>query len=223
MSKKNQELIGWLQKAHQACKTRLEKINQEQLLPDDRLSALQKEMQQVFDDFNLPELWIVPVDYSGEQKALLLEHIVNLQHTGPAKPEEFEQQTKSLIEFLRGHILPLAKAWADAADTSAWNRQMRDELLRMRKTLRQVKNKFDDQGHDLDNNAAFSAADERFHELMGIYWQKLIGNEVNTNEDQIALMSGLRAYILTLAAVPKFIKAYQQINAVITENCGLPA
>lgn len=223
MSDKNTKLANWLKKAHQACKTRLEKITEEALLPADHLEALQQKVQNLFNDFNQPELWIASIDYTDEDQSSLLEHIVKLQSTGPDKPEDFEQETNALIDFLRADILPLAKAWADTASPSEWNRQMRDELLRMRKTLRQVKNKFVNQGNDLDNDADFVAADTRFHELMVSYWQKLTNNEVSTNEDQIELMATMREFIGAITKVPKLIEAYQHLNAVIAENCGLPA
>jgi hypothetical protein len=223
MSEKNTELVNWLKKAHQTCTTRLEKIAQENLLPEDRLQALQQKTQQLFNDFNRPELWIVTVNYTDEDKSLLLEHIVKLQSTGTDQAEAFEQEVDSLATFLRTSILPLARSWADSANSSQWNQQMRDELLRVRKTLREVKNKFASQGNDPDDKPEFVAADTRFHELLVIYWQKLTDNEVNTNEDQIDLMSTMREFIKSVTNVAKLIEAYKHLNAVIAENCGLPA
>ena len=223
MSENNTALINWLQKAQQTCTTRLEKITQDALLPSERIEALQQKMQQLSNDFSRPELWIVPVEYTDDDKSLLLEHIVKLQATGADQPEAFERETEALIQFLGDTILPLARSWAESADSSAWNRQMRDELLRMRKTLREVKNNFISQGDELDDNAAYVAADTRFHELMVIYWRKLTEDEVDTNEDQIDLMTTMRDFIKAINQVPKLIEAYQHLNAVIAENCGLNA
>jgi hypothetical protein len=217
MSKENQKLITYLQGAMDACTVKVGQLRTAVGNDHQELATVEQEMKTLFNDFNKPDLWVHPVEYDENQ---LVKKILEVRIADAQDPTPFIERIRKLMTYLRQTVLTEAQSWLEAADTSTWNQKMLDELLKVRRVLRETKKRFADGGYDFDGDADFLAIETRFTDLLAIYRKKLRENEVSTDENDISSMVLLQTLIQSSPDVPAFKVNYQMLNTFIAEKCG---
>jgi len=202
MDQENKELIADLKEAHQSCVQRLSSLSNNGSLPSGTVQNAVGEVQRLFDDFQAKELWVHPFSYPSAELADL---ILDLKIAPEGDPQAYLDRTLRLVEFLREEVLSRARTWAAAANISDWNMKMLDELLRIRRYIRDCKNRLREQGFDIDQDADLISLEEQFAEKLAEYRALLRENAVQTNEFHLDLMQQI-GHLIRNAEEPQFLK-----------------
>lgn len=202
MDQENKALIAELKEAHQSCVQRLSALSGSNGLPDGAIENALEKVQQLFDDFQHKELWVHPVNYPS---ARLADLILDLKIAPEGDPQAYLDRTLRLVEFLREEVLSRARTWAAAANISDWNMKMLDELLRIRRYIRDCKNRLREQGFDIDQDADLISLEEQFAEKLAEYRALLRKNAVQTDEFHLDLMQQI-GNLIRNAEEPQFLK-----------------
>lgn len=208
MPSKNETLITLLRDIHQSCLAKLKALEGTEAAEDDRISEALDQITQLESDFNDEALWSHPLDYNHHE---LLQAIVAVKMAPEQDTDHFIEKVNHLLAYLTDHILSKLQDFSTNADTSVWNQKMLDELLKMRRALRQTKNDLIQAGADLGNDAAFAELETTFTALLADYRKLLRDNDIQSNEDHIRLMQLLIDLVKTAASVADFKTAYQTL------------
>lgn len=212
----NEELILFLKDAHQACQAKLEALeSQRDTVDQAQLKRTQSEVQALFEGFSHQGLWVHPVEY---EKSKLLQSIVEIKMAPEHEPLSFLEKVAQLIDYLRDSVLPSAKAFLEQAGTSEWNLKMLDELLQIRRSLREAKHRFAEAGHNLEEDEAFLKLEEEFTALLAIYRALLRDDKLMSSEDDIRLLQLISGLLKSVGTVPDFKNAYRALNDFVAEK-----
>ncbi|TXB62916.1 hypothetical protein [Phaeodactylibacter luteus] len=220
MPTQNEALIALLQDAHTTCQNHLSTAQETEALGADEIEAARSELASVFRDFSEPALWVQEAAYD---KTALLHKLIALKRAAEGPTTPFLEHMDKLIRYLREELLSAIQDNLQATDTSAWNLKMLDELLKIRRVLRDTKRKFIEAGHPLDTDEAFLAVQDRFTGLLADYRKLLRENAVQANEADIGIMQLLYSLIQSAATVAAFVEAYTTLNDVVAEHCSRAA
>lgn len=216
MSNGNEELILFLKDAHQACQSKLEALEgQNEAVDQAELERTKSEVKALFEGFSQQSLWVHPVEY---EKSKLLQSIVEIKMAPEQEPLNFLEKVAQLVGYLRDSVLPSAKAFLERADTAEWNLKMLDELLRIRRSLREAKHRFAEAGDNLDEDEEFVEIEEQFTALLAIYRALLRDNKLIASEDDIRLVQLINGLLKSVGTVPDFKNAYRALNDFVAEK-----
>ncbi|MEQ8702682.1 MAG: hypothetical protein RIC19_02120 [Phaeodactylibacter sp.] len=209
MPAQNETLITLLRDIHQSCISKLQNIQSTDTEEGTRLSETQAQIAQLEKDFNNEALWAHAVEYDNHE---LLQAIVAVKMAPETETGHFLDKVEHLLLFLKDNLLSKLQAFSNQADTSVWNQKMLDELLKVRRALRQTKSTLTEAGHDLESDEELIILEESFTLLLADYRKHLRENSVQSNEDHIRLMQLLSDLIKSAGTVADFKSAYQTLN-----------
>jgi len=219
MPSQNETLITLLRDVHQSCLTKFQALQNTATAGSDQFLATQDRIAQLESDFKDEALWAHPVDYNNHE---LLQAIVAVKMAPEEDPVNFFAKADHLIDYLTEHILSKIQDFSTNADTSVWNQKMLDELMKMRRALRNTKNNLIQAGEELGNDTAFVNLEDTFTTLLVAYRKHLRENSVQSNEDNIRLMQLLVELVKTAATVADFKTTYQTLNDYVKSQLPAP-
>lgn len=209
MPSQKETLIHQLRDVQLSCLARLKTFQNNQLINDQAATDAKQQIEDLEVDLHSALLWADELAYDEHQ---LLQAIVALKLAPEETPDTFLDHFSNLQQLIRDMILtPLQERAAQAAP-SQWNQKMLDELLKIRRALRETKNTLIAGNQDPTADPEFLELESAFTAFLAVYRKHLRENTVQADEDAIKTMELMTGLIKAATDVPKFKASYQLLN-----------
>lgn len=209
MPSQKETLIHQLRDVQLSCLARLKAFQNNQLIKDQAATDAKQQIEDLEVDLHSALLWADELSYDEHQ---LLQAIVALKLAPEDTPDAFLEHFSILQQLIRDMILiPLQERAAQAAP-SQWNQKMLDELLKIRRALRETKNALIAADQDPTADPEFLEQEAAFTAFLAVYRKHLRENTVQADENAIKTIELMIGLIKAATDVPKFKASYQMLN-----------
>ena len=215
MANDNTQLKSLVQEAKDACRIKIDALIAQLGNDNPEVAAMTQKLEKAFEKFKVEGIWIHPIEFDPIQ---LVQHILTIRILPDGALGDLRTAVDNLTRFLEEKVLEDPLRWLTEASTNDWNVKMLEALRLIRGDITRKKKSMADAGHDPMGNAAFRAQDERFTGQIEDYRTKLKNNEVDTNENDLKMVTLYDQLIGVVTTVTQFKEAYKALNDFIEKK-----